>query len=163
MSSEKLDQDRVVVRRLRPEDLESVVALDARIVGRRRAEYFRIKLEQARHDTGIVLSLAAEYDGLFAGFLLARVYYGEFGLMEPVAVLDTIGVHSDFRGAGIGHALLDQLCTDLRGLNVTRVRTEVAWEEPELMMFFHHEGFRPAARLCLDLDLSRPRPERSPA
>jgi ribosomal protein S18 acetylase RimI-like enzyme len=142
----------VVVRRLRPSDLEAVTAVDARIVGRRRDEYFKVKLAMARSETGIEVSLAAELDGMFTGFLIARVFYGEFGRMEPVAVLEVMGVHPDFRGRGVGHALVRQLTTNLLGLGVGRIATEVAWEDQSMLAFFHREGFAPAPRLCLDLD-----------
>lgn len=153
MESVGLDESKVVVRRLLPADFEAVVALDARLVGRRRTEYFKLKLDQSLAQSGIVVSLAAELDRCFVGFLLVRVFYGEFGILEPVAVLDTLGVHPDFRGRGVGAALLDQLRTDLRALGVARLQTEVSWDDPELLTFFHHQGFRPAARLCLDLAL----------
>lgn len=148
-----LETEQVVVRRLRPEDLEAVIALDARSTGRRREEFFKLKLKQALADTGIEVSLAAEVQGAFAGFLLARVYYGEFGMLEPAAVLDTIGVRPELRGHGVGAALLRQLRTNLLGLGIQRLQTEVGWESLNLMAFFHHEGFHPAARFCLDLDL----------
>jgi Acetyltransferases len=157
------EDERVVVRDLRPKDFEAVIALDARIVGRRREEYFRVKLQESQSHTGIKVSLAAEQDGLFCGFLLARVYYGEFGTMEPVAVLDTIGVHPGFRGRGVGAALQRQLRTNLSGLGVSILQTEVSWEDQHLLGFFHHQGFRPAARFCLHLDLSQPAPERGDA
>ncbi len=147
----------VIVRGLRPEDLDAVVAIDAKSTGRRREEYFRIKLRQNLAETGIKVSLAAEADGLFRGFLLARVYYGEFGTLEPVAVLDTLGVHPDTRGLGVGHALMEQLLVNLAGLGVRTLRTEVAWEDTSLIGFFHREQFRPAARLCLELPVT-PRP-----
>lgn len=148
--------ERVVVRGLRPEDLEAVIGLDARNTGRRRDEYFRMKLQQNLVESGIKISLAADLDGSLVGFLLARVHYGEFGRMEPAAVLDTIDVHPDFRGVGIGGALLRQLRLNLKGLRVPRLQTEVSWDPPELLTFFHHEGFRPAPRFCLDLDLEEP-------
>lgn len=151
-------QNDVVVRRLRPRDLEAVIALDLKTTGRRREEYFKIKLKQALADTGIEVSLAAEMDGLFVGFLLARVYYGEFGLMEPAAVLDTLGVLPDFQGRGIGSALLEQLGMNLRGLGIQRLQTVASWENQALLAFLHREGFRPAPRFCLDLDLEAPRP-----
>ena len=155
MESTNLQEETVSVRQLRAEDLQAVIGLDARIVGRRRDEYFKVKLQQNLVETGIKVSLAAELDGCFCGFLLARVYYGEFGRLEPVAVLDTLGVHPDFRHHGVGAALLRQLRLNLSGLNVSRVQTEVDWDGQELLSFFHHEGFRPAQRFCLDLDLDR--------
>lgn len=146
----------VVVRGLRPEDLEAVIGVDAKIVGRRREDFFRVKLQQNLAETGIKISLAAELDGAFAGFLLARVYYGEFGAMEPLAVLDTIGVHPAFAHLGTGSALLRQLRANLRALHVATLRTEVDWDNQALLRFFHRAGFGPAPRLCLDLDLERP-------
>ena len=143
----------VVIRNLRPEDQEAIVRIDALSVGRRREEFFRVKIRQAASDTGVVVSLAAEIDGLVAGFVLARVYYGEFGMVEPVAVLDVFGVHPDFRGRHVGAALLEQLRTNLLGLGIGLLQTEVGWDSPDLMTFFQHEGFVLAPRLCLDLDL----------
>ena len=151
------DGEGAVVRQLRPQDLEAVIALDAKAVGRRREEYFKLKLKQALSDTGIQMSLGAELDGIFAGFLLARVYYGEFGAPEPVAVLDTMGVHPDFRGRGVASDLIDQLRTNLLGLGIRTLQTEVSWQNPPLLAFFQHEGFQPAPRFCLDLDLERTR------
>jgi predicted N-acetyltransferase YhbS len=153
MDPETLEQEAVMVRNLRPDDLEAVVALDARNTGRRRDEYFKIKLRQNLEETGIRVSLAAELDDGFVGFLLARVYYGEFGNLEPVAVLDTMDVHPMFRRQGVGAALLGQLHTNLAGLGVPALRTEVSWDDSELLSFFHHTGFRPAQRLCLELAL----------
>ena len=151
----------VMVRNLRPSDLEAVIALDAKNVGRRREEYFRVKLQQNLAETGIKVSLAAEVDGGLVGFLLARVYYGEFGQTERAAVLDTIDVHPSFRGRSVGAALIDQLRTNLFGLGVTSLRTEVSWSDLQLLGFFQHEGFVPAARLCLELQIDAP--HRDPA
>jgi ribosomal protein S18 acetylase RimI-like enzyme len=151
--SQNLEDEEIVVRRLLPVDLEAVVRLDAKVTGRSRSEYFKLKLRENLAETGIKVSLAAELDELFVGYLLARVYYGEFGLMEPTAVLDTLGVHPEFQHKGIGAALLRQLCTDLRGLGVGRLQTEVSWQDLDVLAFLQRQGFRPAPRLCLDLDL----------
>lgn len=91
-------RDPGLVRSLQPQDLEVVIALDASMLGRRRDEFFKLKLRRAFADTGVAVSLAAELDGVVAGFLLARVYYGEFGLTERTAVMNVIGVRPDFRG-----------------------------------------------------------------
>jgi len=151
-TTSSLETEAIRVRRLRPSDLEPVIRIDSKIVGRRRDEYFKVKLEMATNETGIEVSLAAEVDGMFVGFLIARVFYGEFGLMEPVAVLEVMGVNPDFQGQGIGHALLGQLRTNLLGLGVRTISTEVSWDDQGMMSFFHREGFTPARRFCLDLD-----------
>lgn len=144
----------VVVRNLRPSDLDAVILLDAKNIGRRRDEFFKLKLSQALADTGITVSLAAELDGAFVGFLLARVFYGEFGVTERVAVMDVIDVHPDFRGQHVATSLLDQLRTNLLALGIGVLRTEVGWENTELLGFFRREGFVMAQRICLDLNLA---------
>ena len=151
--NQNLENDEILVRRLMPADLDAVVRVDAKVTGRTRSEYFKLKLKENLAETGVKVSLAAELDEAFVGYLLARVYYGEFGLMEPAAVLDTLGVHPEFQHQGVGAALVRQLCTDLRGLGVGRLQTEVSWEDLGVLAFFKHEGFRPAPRLCLDLEL----------
>jgi ribosomal protein S18 acetylase RimI-like enzyme len=154
-------EETVTVRNLRPDDLDAVILTDAKLTGRRREEFFKLKLQQNLVESGVKVSLAAEVDGAFCGFLLARVYYGEFGTMEPAAVLDTIGVHPDFRGQGVGTAMLRQLSLNLRGLGVARLQTEVRWDSQDLLHFFQREGFVPAQRFCLDLDLEA-RPAEGP-
>jgi GNAT superfamily N-acetyltransferase len=159
MNQETMDPERqeVVVRQLRPDDLAAVIAVDAKVTGRRREEYFKLKLKQALSDTGIEVSLGAEIEGMFVGFLLARVYYGEFGSLERVAVLDSMGVPPDFRGLGVGSGLIDQLRVNLLALGIRTLQTEVSWSAPGLMGFFNREGFAPAPRYCLDLDLEATR------
>lgn len=142
----------VSVRGLQSKDAEPVIALDARITGRRREGYLRPKLEEAIAQSGIRVSLAAEIDGRLVGFLLAKVWHGEFGGLEPVAVLDTIGVHPDWRGKKVAAALFDQLAQNLSGLGIRCLRTEVAWRDQSLLSFFQHEGFAPAARFVLEMD-----------
>jgi ribosomal protein S18 acetylase RimI-like enzyme len=142
----------VRVRSLAPADLGAVVAIDEKNTGRRRDEYLKLKFRENLSETGIRMSLAAEVDGVLCGFLLARVYYGEFGRMEPAAVLDTIAVHPEFHGRGVGAALLAQLRTNLAGVGVSRVQTEVSWADAALLGFFRREGFTLSDRLCLELD-----------
>jgi len=151
-----LDLD-VVIRNLTAADLDAVIMLDAKNVGRRREEFFKLKLKQALSDTGITVSLAAEMKGSFVGFLLARVFYGEFGVTERVAVMDVIDVHPAFRGQHVATALLDQLRTNLEGLGIGVLRTEVGWENTELLGFFRREGFVMAQRVCLDMNLAQAR------
>jgi GNAT superfamily N-acetyltransferase len=150
-------RDLVCVRHLTLDDLDAIVHIDEASVGRRREQFLRSKLQQAFADTGIALSIAAVVDDHVVGFALARVYYGEFGVMEPAAMLDVVGVHPGYRGRHVAAALIDQLRTNLLGLGIPTLQTEVRWDSPDLITFFQHEGFTIAPRLCLDLDLQRTR------
>ena len=154
MDTDVVPRDLVLVRSLQSSDLEAIVAIDAAAIGRRRERFLAQKLTQALSDTGIAMSLAAVLDDHVVGFALARLYYGEFGVMEPAAVLDVLGVHPDYRGRHVAAALVDQLRTNLLALGIRTVQTEVPWTSADLVTFFQHEGFTIAPRLCLDLDLT---------
>ena len=84
--------DRIPVRMLTEDDLDAIVRIDKRVVGHSRHDYLKHKLAEAMRDTRIMVSLGTEVDGNLAGFLMGRLYYGEFGVADPVAILDTIGV-----------------------------------------------------------------------
>jgi len=148
-----LPTDSVLVRTLRAEDLEAVVAIDAAATGRRRPHYFELMLQRAVKQAGLQISLVAEVDGRVVGFLIGSLYYGEFGLVEPTASLDTIGVHPRHRGARVGKALMRQLRLNLGALHMRTLRTEVAWDDFELLAFFRSEGFALSGRLCLECPL----------
>ena len=148
-----LETDHVEVRTLNGDDLGWIVAIDAEHSGRSRSKYFELKLKEIASDTGVRISLAALVDGTPAGFLMGRLYYGEFGLPEPVAILDSIGVAGSFRGQHVGTALMRQLRTNLKGLGIERIQTQVDWDQVDLMPFFQRTGFRPAPRICLELEI----------
>lgn len=148
-----LATDAVPVRDLREDDLAAIVKIDRASTGRSRHEYYAAKVRTALHEPGVRTSLVAEQDGHAVGFLLARVYYGEFGHAEPVAVIDSVGVDPAFRRRHVGQALLRQLQLNLGALRVERIETQVDWDEFDLLSFLARNGFRPAARLCLEKPL----------
>jgi predicted N-acetyltransferase YhbS len=144
-----LARDRIPVRTMTENDLHALITIDRRITGLSRDAYFRRKLAEALRASDIRVSLVAERDGGPVGFVMARVDLGEFGRVEPTAVLDTIGVDPDYRQIGVGRALLSQLLMNLATLRVESVRTEIDWNDRELLGYLDHCGFRPSQRLCL--------------
>lgn len=151
-----LETDHVEVRNLRPEDLDWVVRIDSQHSGQQRREYYKVKLAEVAKDTGIKISLAAFIKGEPAGFLMGRLYYGEFGQPEPVAILDSMGVGTPYAGQNVGAALMRQLEMNLSGLGIERLQTQVEWDQVDLLKFFQKAGFKPAARLCLEKAVKRP-------
>ncbi|HXY90805.1 MAG TPA: GNAT family N-acetyltransferase [Xanthobacteraceae bacterium] len=145
-----LARDRTPVRTMTDRDLAALIAIDRRITGGDRSAYFEQKLAEALHESDVRVSLVAEREGRPIGFIMARVDFGEFGRLEPTAVMDTIGVDPDYRGQGVGRALLSQLLINLATLRVERIRTEIDWRERELFTFLDICGFRPSQRLCFE-------------
>jgi len=144
---EHLARDVADIRLMQPTDLPDVVRIDAASAGHVRNDYMGRKLAEAMHDSAIRVSLAARVDDAIAGFLMARVDLGDFGRTEPVAVLDTIGVHPDYRHRRVGHALLSQLFVNLGGLRIERVETVVAPRDLDLLGFLYAVGFAPSQRI----------------
>ncbi len=151
-----LETDHVEVRNLKAEDLDWVVRVDSQHSGKQRREYYKVKLAEVAKDTGIKISLAAFVKGEPAGFLMGRLYYGEFGQPEPVAILDSLGVGSAFGGQHVGAALMRQLEMNLAALGIERLQTQIEWDQVDLIKFFQRAGFKPAARLCLEKAVKRP-------
>ncbi len=146
---ESLARDRVPIRSMTPGDLAAIVRIDRQITGRDRQAYYRRKLAEVMDESGVRVSLVAETDDHVAGFIMARVDFGEFGHAEPEAVMDAIGVDPNYGHKGVATALLSQLMTNLAGLRVERVRTEVGWNHFGLLSFLDRMGFRPQQRLAL--------------
>lgn len=144
-----LARDRVPIRSMTKSDLAAILAIDKRITGRDRKAYFQRKLAEAMDESGVRVSLVAEDKGEVRGFIMARVEFGEFGNLEPEAVIDTIGVDTRHGHKGVGSALMSQLMTNLIGLRVERVRTEVDWNHFGLLSFLDRMGFHPHRRLAL--------------
>lgn len=145
---ETLERDRADVRTLTGADLGAIVRIDRKLTGLDRTTYMARKLDAALGESDVGVSLAAWEDGHLVGFLTARVDSGDSGRTESMAVLDTIGVDPDFKGRGIGHALVSQLFANLSALRVERVETIVSKADFALLGFLYDIGFGASQRLA---------------
>jgi len=144
----------IETRQLQSTDLGDIVRIDQRVTGRRREAYIRELIDEATNDAAMRLSLVARRDGVVAGFVTARADFGDYGRMEAVAVLDTIGVDPDYAHQGVGHSLLVQLFANLGALGVDRVETVVARADFGLLGFCYDVGFRQSQRLSFEKRLA---------
>ena len=144
-----LARDRVPVHSMREADLDAVIRIDRRVTGRDRRAYFERLHNIAQRGSGVRLSLVAELNGDAAGFIMARVDFGEFGHTAAEAVMDTLGVDPGYQGRGAGQALMSQLMANLGALQVETVRTVIDWDDVNLAGYLSAVGFRPSQRLAL--------------
>jgi ribosomal protein S18 acetylase RimI-like enzyme len=144
---ERLARDAVDVRTLCADDLNDIARIDRALTGRDRQAYIGGKIAEALTDSGVRVSLTARLDDVIVGYVMARADLGDFGRLEPTAVVDTIGVDPEYAHRGVGHALMSQLFVNLGALRIDRVESVVAPQDLALLGFLYDIGFAPSRRL----------------
>ena len=144
------------VRRLRPTDLEQVIAIDSQQYGEPRRAFFEKRLAQAKAHQGEYIQVGLDRNGRLLGFAFARILRGEFGREQAVATLDAIGVMAAIREQGVGHELMDGLTKALRQEGVRSVQSQASWTNHALLRFFDSCGFSLAPRLVLERSILIP-------
>ena len=155
---EEPEVEQVSVRTMRESDLPEIVKIDCLAFGRPRPHFFEVLLLRSIKVTGLQISLVAEIEGRVVGYLVASLYYGEYGIAEPTASIDAIGVEPEVRRKRVGHALMRQFQSNVAAVGVSKLRTEVEWDDFDLLGFFAREGFAPAKRLCLEVEVDATKP-----
>ena len=148
--SEGLAPNDVRVRNLEETDLDAIEKIDELAMGHARPDFYRPRVTQACRDRERHPTLVAVVGDEVVGFLMATMQRGEFGRPEPTAVIDAVGVHRDHRRRKVARALMDKLLLDVRALGAQAVRTEVEWNDFDLVRFFSSQGFAPAYRILLE-------------
>ena len=145
----------VPVRLMDEKDLPALVSIDRKTSGHDRTEYLTEKFSACVREPGLNTSLVAEVDGHPVGFLMGRLFFGEFGLPSARAVLDTLGVHPNFQRRHVGMALLNQYQRNMMALRVEAIDTLVDWDRFGLISFFREAGFQPSRDVDLEWDLKK--------
>lgn len=153
------------IRSLNENDLDAVVEIDRKILGKSRRDHWRRKIAYA--DIYPRPALVAEMEGKVVGFILGYVSGWEFGVPDTVGWIDTIGVDPDYQNRGIGKTLFKSLIENFRrtgreerpeakesmieGVNV--VYTLVRRNDWNLLRFFHKMGFKRGDMISLELKI----------
>jgi len=143
-------------RSLKAGDLDRVVAVDAANTGRARSGFFEKRLAAVKRNPDLFVTLGIEDKETLAGFVIARIFRGEFGTSEPVASIDAFGIATDKQGQGLGRTLMDGLEAALRKRGVMEIRSQDSWTGGALMRFFAATGFELAPIWVLDRPLGEP-------
>ena len=143
----------VRVRKLRPGDLASVVAIDSEITRLPKPQYWQDI--HRRYGGGCRpgrFFLVAEAAGKIDGFVIGEVRDWEFGSPRCGWVF-AISVRPGAREAGTGSRLLRAICRGFRRLGVTKVRTMLSRDNPLILSFFRSQGMMAAPFIPLEMDL----------
>jgi predicted N-acetyltransferase YhbS len=148
---------KVSVRLLRPADLDAIVSIDEKVTGTARPEYYEHKFRMAGlHEGQINASLVAEENHEVIGFLMGSVCYGDCGIPETSAVLDTLGVDPAYQDRGVGGLLFDRFLSHMKAIQIDKIYTSVDWKDFGLLKFFGHMGFVPSQRMNLECPVPAP-------
>lgn len=94
-------------------------------------------------------SFIAEYEGHFAGFILARFIYT--GLpMTGVGVIFFIAVKPDYQNCGVGAMLIEALKSNCRAAGIETIRALVPQNDTRIKKYFEKLGFRDSSIINLD-------------
>ena len=144
--------EHVKIRSVRIEDLEAIVAIDEKVLGEKRRDYWEKKL-QMMDDQASQVSLVVEVQGKVLGFILGDVSGWEFGVPDTIGWIDTMGVDPVHQKKGLATALAQELIQRLKALGVRTIYTLVSWDDWDLLQFFHAMGFTRGDMINLELKI----------
>ena len=129
-----------------PDDIESIIAIDAKAVGEAKPEYWRHKLSpnlSARNSKSIgasQLALVAQVNSRVAGFMIAEIRSWEFR-QPQTGWITALAVDLNYRRQSVARRLLAEALEYFRERKLENVRTMVEWSDGEVLSFFTAMGF----------------------
>ncbi|MFH1137549.1 MAG: GNAT family N-acetyltransferase [Pseudomonadota bacterium] len=141
-----------VIRAMVRSDLDRIIAIDLKVLGKSRPEYWDMKLGAVEKHSR-TSSLVAELDGRVVGFIIGGASRWEYGVPENVGWIDTIGVDPDYQGKGVAKLLFQEMTAGLKNVGVDALYTLVTRRDWKLLKFFNKLGFQKGDMTSLELDL----------
>ena len=144
----------VRVRPARRGDLAAVIAIDARVTGLAKRDYWRgVFRRYGGAATPGRQFLVAEADRVVAGFVIGEIRDWEFG-SPPCGWVFAIDVDPAFRQRGIGTRMLGAIAEGFRRGGVTTIRTMLARDNALVLAFFRSQGMMAAPFIPLESELA---------
>jgi ribosomal protein S18 acetylase RimI-like enzyme len=140
------------IRRMMPADLDRIVEIDIKVLGKERPGYWEAKLELVGKRPQ-VFALVAEMDSVVIGFIIGGASRWEYGVPENIGWIDTIGVDPDYQRKGIAKLLFTEMSHNLKQGGVDTITTFVTRRDWVLLKFFNSLGFQKGDMINLELDL----------
>lgn len=142
-----------VIRKIRPEDSDAIVKIDAIYSGGTKPKYWRERLLpffRPAQSENLRLGYVALTAGKVIGYILAEVRAWEFG--SPMCGwIFAIGVDPKAARQGVGLALCREVCLKFRAHDIRTVRTMVRKDDVDVLSFFRASGFHAGPFIELEL------------
>jgi len=132
--------DGLTIRPLTTGDLDAIVEIDHKVLGKTRRDYWKQKIELPNPRYPLSC-LVAEIEGKVIGFIVGEVSGWEFGIPETIGWISTIGVDPVYQHRGVARRLSEEFISNLKAIGVTNVYTLVNWNDWDLLTFFRSMGF----------------------
>jgi ribosomal protein S18 acetylase RimI-like enzyme len=146
-----MTEDTITIRLMTENDLDAILKVDEKILQSSRLEYYQLKFERIFTSSDYLpTSFVAEDDGAVVGFLMGELYMGQFGILQEVASIDTIGVDPSYQHKGVGKKLMYEFIDHLRQIGVNKINTLVDWNDARLVKFFSANQFSPSRTINLE-------------
>jgi ribosomal protein S18 acetylase RimI-like enzyme len=131
---------RLHIRPLTIGDLDAIVEIDRKVLGKHRPDYWKNKIEipNLRYPLSC---LVAELEGRVIGFIVGEVSGWEFGIPDTIGWISTIGVDPAYQHRGVARKLSQEFIKNLKAIGVSIVYTLVNWSDWDLLEFFRAMGF----------------------
>ena len=113
-----------IIRTIVPSDLDRVVEIDIKVLGKPRPEYWEMKLELVKKRSQIS-ALVAELDGKVVGFIIGGASRWEYGVPQNIGWIETLGVDPDYQRKGIAKILFTEMTNNLKKVGIDTIYTFV--------------------------------------
>ena len=146
---------RLKIRRVQTTDLAEIIALDQRVTGLAKPNYWQeIFTEYGQHRPKEHFFLVAESpdrDNVL-GFIVGEIRAWEFG-SAPCGWVFALSVEPEARLHGVGEALFEAITNEFKMAGVSKMRTMVARDNRLHLLFFRGEGMMAGPYIQLEKDL----------
>lgn len=141
-----MTKNNIKVRLMEISDLDAVAKIDEKLVNISRFDYYEEKFGLLFKSGEFVPTsfVAEDENGKIVGFIMGKLYIGEYGLSREGAAVDSVGVDPEFQHQGIGRKLMDEFVFHLRQLDVKKINTLVDKHNDQMMHYFNSEHFSPS-------------------
>ena len=141
-----MNKNIIKIRLMEYEDLKDVVGIDEKTLEVSRLEYYEQKFELF-FKSGEYLPtsfVAQDENETIVGFIMGKLYIGEYGISGEGAAVDAVGVDPDYQHQGIGKKLMNEFVYHLRQLGVKKINTLVDKNDTRMTLYFEANQFSPS-------------------